>query len=444
MQVDNLNQLTHQSEALARQALDWAQGTLLSLDMAVQAGAVVLAIVLSLLLSRHVNNLAAHVAQHEKLKRFLVPVGPFLAPLTKALVMLIALLAALYALQLTERPLALVRVFASLTGAWILIRMASNLIAEPFWARTAANIAWALAALNIFGLIGPMTDFLGTPLGFKIGTKDFSVLLVLDGIILATILLWLASWLSLVLRHRINTLPSLTPSIRLLLSKAVQVTLLTIAVLITMTRMGFDLSSLAIIGGALSFGIGFGLQRIFANFISGIILLMDRSIKPGDVIEVDDTYGKIGSLGLRYTSVITRDRKEHLIPNESFVTGKVINWSFSTPEVRVKRPVGVAYGTDVRKAIDLAMQCMNDIPRVLKSPKPACLLKGFGDSSINLELRFWIRDAENGVSNISSEVLLKILDSYTENGIAFPFPQRDVHLHAQDPLRVTVETDPSH
>ena len=439
MQTKDIEALTQQSEALARKGLSWVQDSLLSLDMAVQAGVIALALLFAFMLNPYVKAVASHLSQQERLKRFLVPLRPFLAPLSRAILLLIALVAAQYALQLGERPVALVRILGSLTGAWILIRLVSNLIAEPFWAKTAANIAWALAALNIFGMIGPVTDFLGTPLGFKIGTKDFSVLLMLDGILLASILLWLASWLSRALRQRINTLPSLTPSIRLLLSKAVQVTLLTVAVLITMTRMGFDLSSLAIIGGALSFGIGFGLQRIFANFISGIILLMDRSIKPGDVIEVDDTYGKIGSLGLRYTSVITRDRKEHLIPNESFVTGKVINWSFSTPEVRVKRPVGIAYNADVHKAIALAIDCMNAIPRVLRTPKPACLLKGFGDNAIDLELRFWIRDAENGVSNISSEVLLEILESFRENGIEFPFPQRDVHLSSKDPIHVVVD-----
>jgi small-conductance mechanosensitive channel len=439
MQVKNVDQLTRQSEALAAKALHWAQDTLLSIDMAVQAGALVIALLFALFLTPYVKALARHLTAHEKLKRFLLPASSYLAPLTKAILLLFALLAAQYALPLLERPTALVRIFVSLTSAWIVIRLVSNLIAEPFWARTAANSVWALVALNIFGLIGPVTKFLGTPLGFKIGDNNFSVLLVLEGVILASILLWLASWLSNAMRRRINTLPSITPSIRLLLSKAVQVTLLTMAVLITMTRMGFDLSSLAIIGGALSFGIGFGLQRIFANFISGIILLMDRSIKPGDVIEVDDTYGKIGSLGLRYTSVITRDRKEHLIPNENFVTGKVINWSFSTPEVRVKRPVGIAYDADVRKAITLAVECMNAIPRVLKNPKPACLLKGFGDNSVDLELRFWIRDAENGVSNISSEVLLKIFDTYKENGIAFPYPQRDVHLSAETPLHVVLD-----
>ncbi|PHS27260.1 MAG: mechanosensitive ion channel protein MscS [Robiginitomaculum sp.] len=439
MQTKDIEDLTRQSEALARKALSWAQDSLLSLDMAVQAGAIALALLFAFVLSPHVKAVARHLVQHEKLKRFLAPLRPYLAPLARAILLFIALVAAQYALQLGERPVALVRILGSLTGAWILIRLISNLIAEPFWAKTVANIAWALAALNIFGMIGPVTNFLGTPLGFKIGTKDFSVLLMLDGIILASILLWLASWLSRVLRQRINTLPSLTPSIRLLLSKAVQVTLLTVAVLITMTRMGFDLSSLAIIGGALSFGIGFGLQRIFANFISGIILLMDRSIKPGDVIEVDDTYGRISSLGLRYTSVVTRDRKEHLIPNESFVTGKVVNWSFSTPEVRVKRPVGIAYGADVHKAIALAIACMDEVPRVLRSPKPACLLKNFGDSSVDLELRFWIRDAENGVSNISSEVLLKIWDSFKKNGIDFPYPQRDVHLHADVPIPVKID-----
>ncbi len=438
-ELTELAEMADKGQTLLRKAMVWAQDTLVSIDMAIQAGALLSALIVALILSPYLKALASHVTGGDTLKRFLTPLGTYLSPLTKAMLLLVALLAAQYALQLTERPFALVRTGVSLTTAWVVIRLVSNLIAEPFWARTAANSAWVLAAMNIFGLLGPISAFLGTPLGFKIGTKDFSVLLVLNGMVLAVVLLWLASWLSRMLRQRINTLPSLTPSIQLLLSKAVQVTLLTVAVLIALTSMGFDLSSLAIIGGALSFGIGFGLQRIFANLISGVILLVDRSIKPGDVIEVDDTYGKIGSLGLRYTSVITRDRKEHLIPNESFVTGKVVNWSYSAPEVRVKSPIGIAYGADVHEAIALALKCMDEIPRVLKAPKPTCLLKGFGDNSVDLELRFWIRDAENGVSNISSEVLLKIWDVFKENSIEFPFPQRDVHLHAEEPLRVILD-----
>lgn len=441
LQADDFAQIADKSETLLRAALTWAQETLISVDSGIQVGAVFTAIAAMFLLTPCIKIPARHFAQRDALKRFLVPIGKVLGPHTRAIILLLAVLFAQYALQLSGRPVVIVRLFVSLTAAWVIIRFISSFIAEPFWAKVIANTAWGLAALNIFGFIGPITTFLGSEITIlpKLGDQPWSALLVLKGLFTAILLLWGANWLSKILRKRINTLPSLTPSIQLLLSKAVQMTLFTLAVVLALGSIGFNFTSLAIVGGALSFGIGFGLQRIFANLISGVILLMDRSIKPGDVIEVDDTYGKIGSLGLRYTSVITRDRKEHLIPNESFVTGKVVNWSYSDPVVRVKRSVGIAYQSDVRKAIALALEAMSDIPRVLKIPKPACLLTGFGDNSVDLELRFWIRDADNGVSNISSEVLLNIWDVFNENGIEFPFPQRDVHLLADKPLAVTID-----
>ncbi len=441
LQTEDFVEIADKGGSLLRTAIQWVQDTFISVDSGIQVGAVIAAFAAMLVLTPCIKIPGRHFASRDALKRFLMPVGKVLGPHTPAVILLIALIVAQYVLQLSERPVVIVRVFTSLAAAWVIIRFFTGFIAEPFWAKVIAYSAWGLAALNIFGFIGPITEFLATDITIlpNIGDQNWSALLMLKGLVTIILLLWGANVLTKVLRKRISTLPSLTPSIQLLLSKAVQITLFTMAVVIALGTIGFDFTSLAIVGGALSFGIGFGLQRIFANLISGVILLMDRSIKPGDVIEVDDTYGKIGSLGLRYTSVITRDRKEHLIPNESFVTGKVVNWSYSDPVVRVKRSVGVAYNSDVRQAITLALEAMSDIPRVLKVPKPACLLKGFGDNSIDLELRFWIRDAENGVSNISSEVLLRIWDVFNENGIEFPFPQRDVHLSSDAPLKVIID-----
>ena len=440
-QSPGFTKIASQGQTFLQGVVHWAQTTLISVDAGIQAGAVIAAFVAMMLLTPCIRIPARHLAGYAGLKRFLDPLGKFLGPHTRAIILLLTLVAAQYALQASGRPVVIVRLFVSLTAAWVIIRLLTSFIAEPFWARVVANTAWALAALNIFGFIGPISTFLSTDLTFlpKIGNQPLSALLILKGLVTAVLLLWGANWLSKILRKRISTLPSLTPSIQLLLSKTVQITLFTLAIVIALSSIGFSFTSLAIVGGALSFGIGFGLQRIFANLISGVILLVDRSIKPGDVIEVGNTYGKVESLGLRYTSVVTRDRKEHLIPNEQFITGEVINWSYSNPVVRIKRPLGIAYEADVHQAIAVAMQCMNDTPRVLKSPAPACLLKGFGDSSVDLELRFWIRDAQNGVSNISSQVLLAIWDAFKANGIAFPFPQRDVHLFAAAPLPVKLE-----
>ena len=162
--------------------------------------------------------------------------------------------------------------------------------------------------------------------------------------------------------------------------------------------------------------------------MSGLILLLDRSIKPGDAIEIDGTYGWINSLRARYASVITRDGKEHLIPNEDLITNRVVNWSFSDRNVRVRVPLGISYENEPREAIKLCLEASRSVDRTLQDPEPRCLLTGFGDNSVNLELRFWIDDPSNGVGNVRSAVMLAILDKFKENGIQIPYPQRDVHI----------------
>ena len=188
------------------------------------------------------------------------------------------------------------------------------------------------------------------------------------------------------------------------------------------------LQRLTLLGGAIGVGIGFGLQKVVSNLVSGLILLLDRSIKPGDVIEIDGTYGWINSLRARYASVITRDGKEHLIPNEDLITSKVVNWSFSDKNVRVRVPIGISYEADPRQAVDLCLDAARSAPRVLNDPEPRCLVMGFGDNSVNLQLRFWIDDPSNGVGNIRSKVLLAVWDRFQEEGIEIPFPQRDVRV----------------
>ncbi|MDP2758138.1 MAG: mechanosensitive ion channel, partial [Desulfurivibrionaceae bacterium] len=185
--------------------------------------------------------------------------------------------------------------------------------------------------------------------------------------------------------------------------------------------------------GAVGVGIGFGLQKIFSNLISGIILLLDKSIKPGDVITVGETYGWVNSLGARYTSLIAPDGKEFLIPNEDLITQQVENWSFSNSTVCLRIPVGIAYSSDVRKAMALCEEAARQTARIIQDPPPRCLLVAFGESSVDLELGAWISDPANGVKNVKSDVLLKIWETFQKEGMEIPFPQRDVHLKTMPP-----------
>ena len=188
-----------------------------------------------------------------------------------------------------------------------------------------------------------------------------------------------------------------------------------------------------VFSGAIGLGIGFGLQKVFSNLISGVILLWDRSVKPGDVIAIGETYGWINALSARYVSVITRDGIEHLIPNEELISQRVENWSFSNRLVRLRVAIGVAYQTDVKRAIELIMEAASEVDRVLSDPTPACHLTDFGDNAVNLERRIWINDPRNGLANVKSAILLGIWDKFNKFGISFPFPQRDIHIKSIEP-----------
>lgn len=312
--------------------------------------------------------------------------------------------------------------------AWIIIRLSAGLVTSQFWGRAITIVVWVVTALNILGGWDETLEFLDLTLSFQLGNFRISALSVLKAIVLLSILLWLSVITSRWLDRKIRKSRTLTPSVQELTSKLMKILFITIAVVVSLTSMGLDLTALAVFSGALGVGIGFGLQKVVSNLLSGIILLLDRSIKPGDVIELQDTYGWINTLGARFVSVITRDGKEHLIPNEDLITQKVINWSYSDTNVRLKIPVGVSYDSDVNKAMDLLVEAAIETPRVLESPAPRCLMMGFGDNSVDLELRIWASDPNNGVANLKSAVLVKVWKKFHEHDISIPFPQRDVHL----------------
>jgi small-conductance mechanosensitive channel len=264
----------------------------------------------------------------------------------------------------------------------------------------------------------------------EIGLGDLSIsaLMIIKSMISLAILLWLASFSSRLLEQRIKAMPSVTPTMQVLLTKILKIALVIIAIVAAVSIVGIDLTAFAVFSGAVGVGVGLGLQKSISNLFTGILILMDKSVKPGDVIEVGETYGTINSLGGRYVSVITRDGIEHLIPNEEMVTQRVANWTRTNSNIRVRLPIGVDYSTDLPKALDLCASAATRVERVLPNPVPICLTKNFGDSSIDLELRIWINDPQNGIANVSSDIYLEIWNSFKENGIQLPFPQRDIHL----------------
>ena len=313
-------------------------------------------------------------------------------------------------------PSHIISAVCSLLSAWVVINVVTSLAENKIWARLVAVCAWTIAALNILGLLTPTLEFLEN-LAFNLGDTRISMLGVAKAGVAAIIVFWVTFGLSRFVEARIYKSRALTPSVQVLTAKLVRVGLISAAVLIILSNSGINITAFAVFGGALGVGIGFGLQKIVSNLISGIILLLDRSIKPGDVIEVGETYGRVNAMGARYASVITRDAMEYLIPNEDLITQQVINWSYSSKNVRLRVPIGVAYDSDIPKTIALVEATAKDVPRVLINPAPRCLMRGFGDSAIDLELRFWIADPEDGCRNVTSDVLVRIWEVFKEKGM---------------------------
>ena len=334
-------------------------------------------------------------------------------------------------------PFQLADITFTLVLVWLFIRFAAALLPDSPWTKLIAAVAWPLAALSILDLLAPLIGFLGDA-GITVGETHVTLLTVLTAMAVFALMLWLSTIGSRLLERRIQRLPSLEPSTKVLFGKITKITLILLAVALSLGALGIDVTALAVFSGAIGVGIGFGLQKTVSNLFSGIILLMDRSIRPGDIIEVGGTFGWVASLGARYVEIETRDGTEFLIPNEDIITKQVINWTHQDNKVRLKLPVRVSYDTDLRQALRLMAEAAQRPSRVLSSPAPNPLVIGFGENSVDLELRFWISDVSNGVHNISSDVLLEVWDAFRRHGIKVPLPQRDVRVHALPPLAVAV------
>ena len=278
---------------------------------------------------------------------------------------------------------------------------------------------------NVHEAVGAFLD----DLAFEFGDFRISIMTIISALVVIGVLLTLARIGSTTTATTIRRNEDISPSMQVLAVKAVQITLYGFAFFIGINTVGIDLSGLAILTGAIGVGLGFGLQKVISNLVSGVIILLDKSIKPGDVISLGETFGWIQTLGARYASVITRDGKEYLIPNEDLITNQVVNWSHSNDYVRLDIFFGTAYSDDPHKVRELAIEAATTVERVLDYPKrPVCHIVGFGDSSVDYILRFWIKDPTGGLTNIRGGVYLALWDAFKANNISIPFPQREVRM----------------
>ena len=288
---------------------------------------------------------------------------------------------------------------------------------------------------------GTVGDFVNTLDGWALSLGSFRVsvwdLLVIVAIIIFCFLVGKIG--SRLARRGVRRAKRLDSTQELLAEKLLTIAIWAAAAFLAIDLLGIDLTALAVFSGAFGLAIGFGLQKTFGNLIAGIILLMDKSIKPGDVIAIADqagqsTFGQIRKIGVRAVSLVTRDQKEYLIPNENLMINQVENWSYSSRNVRISVPVGVSYDTDMDKAEALMLEAAKSCARVLTSPPPVVWMKAFGESSVDFAIQCWIQDPEEGVGNVQSAVLKQVFRSFRENSIEIPFPQRDIHLRSSEQL----------
>ena len=292
-----------------------------------------------------------------------------------------------------------------------------------------AGIIWFGVLLHLAGwLPGVLSVLDSDSLAMTMGETRISVLAVLKLVLIIALAFTLAIWLAEFISQRVQRSAHISPSMQVGFAKFSKFLLITIAFLVALNAVGINLSSLAVFGGALGVGLGFGLQRIASNFISGFILVFDRSIKPGDIITVGDKFGWVEQLNARYVVVRNREGVDTLIPNENLITSEVINWSYADTNVRMIIKVQISYDNDPEQALALMLECAKVSPRVLDEPRPTVRLMDFADSGIALELRIWITDMERGTAEIRSDINLAIWRAFKEHNITIPYPQRDLHI----------------
>ena len=417
---------------------------LLTPSSLLQVGAIAIAIVLAWWFGRQVratDGAKAALVQtgvQARVTEALLIVSPHLA----ALVLIAAFGGVLHAIKAESR---LVDLAITLAGLMLLIRLATYMVRLSLgnrtkgWGNTITLIVWGVLALHVLGWFDPLVQALDSVgISGEKGETKITLWYVLKLIFTVGAFILVAVWLARWFERGLMSMQGLALSMRIGIAKFVQTFLIALSFLIGLDAVGLDLTTLTVLTGAIGFGLGFGLQAIVANFVSGFALLMDRSIKPGDVISFTGTtgtttegFGWVQELRGRYVVVRDRDGVETLVPNQHFITNPVINWSYTDPRVRLKLPVRVSYKHDPELALQVLLRAADGHPRILRDPAPVSRLMGFNDYGFDLELRFWISDPQEGVNNVRSDVNRAIWRLFKEHGLTIPVAQREV-LFRQD------------
>ncbi len=329
----------------------------------------------------------------------------------------------------------LLNIVVPLLFALMLIRLVVYALRQVFapgsWLhgseRFVVIIIWAGFSLHMTGLFPEILDAMDY-LGFHIGQHRISLLVILSGILAILVTMLAAMWLGRTLEHKVMATENLDMNLRVVLSKLIRAALVVLGILIALPLAGIDITVLSVFGGALGVGIGFGLQKIASNYVSGFIILLDRSIHPGDVLTVDGRFGKVSQLTTRYLVLQNNDGTEAIIPNETLISSTVINHSYTNRQIRIGIPLQVSYQSDLHRAMEIMKQAAVKQSRVLADPETKVYLKSFGDNGINLEMGIWINDPEEGQLGLCSDINMEIWRKFQEAGIEIPYPQHDIRI----------------
>jgi small-conductance mechanosensitive channel len=366
---------------------------------------------------------------------------------TPAIVSLALVVLARSALQAVHFDVTMLDAASRLIAAYVVVRVAVLLFAASLgnkswmqhWENRLTLLIWLAIAAEYLGWLDPIISTLDS-IGVAAGRSRITVWSVLKLLFTLTLFVLVAAWISRWVERRLKKLSNLAPSTRIGIAKFANAFLIALSILMGLNAAGVDLTALTVLTGAIGLGLGFGLQSIAANFVSGFVLLMDRSIKPGDVISLSgqsgtstENFGWVQELRGRYVVVRDRDGVEMLVPNQQLIQNSVINWSYTDPRIRLKLPIRVSYRDDPELALQILLTACEGQPRVLSDPAPVSRLMHFSDSGIELELRFWISDPQEGVNNVRSEVNRAIWRLFKEHKITIPVAQREIVVNRSPP-----------
>ncbi|HYA19292.1 MAG TPA: mechanosensitive ion channel domain-containing protein [Burkholderiales bacterium] len=337
-------------------------------------------------------------------------------------------------------PVNLLNIVVPLLFALMLIRLVVYVLRQVFvpsgWLSGSelliATTIWVVFALYVTGLLPDILDAMDYA-SFTVGGQQISLTDILGGILSVLVTLLAAFWLARVLERKVMAAGNLDMNLRVVLSKTIRASLIVVGVFIALSLAHIDITVLSLFGGALGVGIGFGLQRIASNYISGFIVLLDRSIHPGDMLTVDGRFGKVSKITARYLVLQSSDGTEAIIPNETLVSSTVINHTYSSRQVRIGIPVQISYQSDLHRAMEILKQAAANQPRVLTNPESKVFLKSFGENGIDLELGVWIDNIEEGQLDLRSDINMEILRRFRETGIEIPYPRREVRVIGGQP-----------